>query len=526
MNNPPRDVADRLLRRLRELQVPSCSFDDVDELLHRVVFGRGDDAAKSLCGRFGDSFRAGNLTSPKTEGEADDEFLGGFVLDDGFEGGLMADTNMDDIDASFDDAYRTSRIEAGDDPSTLPNPYSRPSLTAGASRGQAGRSSSANGTAGGFIAETNDTGGGGGFVVDDDDDGGGGFIVDDEDDDEVAHGAGFMPEDQDRDEASTSSPSITRPATIPLSAIPEALSNLGLDSSDPSVLSLFAETAYTPSSASRRRLAPGAKPEKVVGRQEFQQVALVLLDELQSRNAKRSQEDEEEEESGGRRRPSRRAAVRGRRKAAEIAQEDADGGGGFIVDDGDDSEEDFEVSSRRRGNKALDTGSDLTSEDEASIHDSRRRRRRNPATPPSPIDSDSEHTPKRQRRSRNAPTIRSTTHLNPLQRDTASTLFQLLLDRLTPSSSSSSSSTLPLAQRRIGTTELTTILSSLGDKLPPKEIEEMIEEGAKLFAPATEDGGEAKSNAAIKGAAAAQGITGASVGLDEFAGILVHNRLL
>ncbi|KAJ9477742.1 hypothetical protein PHBOTO_001292 [Pseudozyma hubeiensis] len=427
---------------------------------------------------------------------------------------------MDDIDAAFDDAYRTSRIEAGDDPSTLPNPYSRPTLAAGASGGKASTSSSANNTSGGFIVESYDTGGGGGFIVDDDDNGGGGFIVDDDED--VAEGGGFMPEDQDEDEASTSSPSLARPGTIPLSAIPEALSNLGLDSSDPSVLSLFAETAYTPSSASRRRLAPGVKPEKVVGRQEFQQVASVLLDELQSRNADQNQEDEEEEESSGRRRPSRRAAVRGRRKAAEIAQEDADGGGGFIVDDGDDSEEDFEASSRRRGNRALDAGSDLTSEDEAPIEDSRRRRRRNPATPPSPIDSDSEHTPKRQRRSRKSPTIRSTTHLNPLQRETASDLFQLLLDRLHPSSSSN----LPLTQRRIGITELTTILSSLGDKLPPKEIEEMIEEGAKLFAPATEDGGEAKSNAAIKGAAAAQGITGASVGLDEFAGILVHNRLL
>ncbi len=58
----------------------------------------------------------------------------------------------------------------------------------------------------------------------------------------------------------------------------------------------------------------------------------------------------------------------------------------------------------------------------------------------------------------------------------------------------------------------------------------MLEEAPKLFAPATEEAdggtGERRSGQAIRGAAAAQGIEGASVGLDEFAGVLVHNRLL
>ena len=52
----------------------------------------------------------------------------------------------------------------------------------------------------------------------------------------------------------------------------------------------------------------------------------------------------------------------------------------------------------------------------------------------------------------------------------------------------------------------------------------MLEEGSKLFAPATVD--ERPSNQAIQGVAAAQGIAGPSVGLDEFAGVLVHNRLM
>ncbi|CDR99342.1 uncharacterized protein SPSC_04048 [Sporisorium scitamineum] len=468
---------------------------------------------------------------------------------------------MDGIDAAFDDAYRTNRIEAGDDPSTLPNPYSRPSLTAATSKNP---DSKGNDTGGGFIVHDNDAGstsGGGCFMVEDADDeeGGGGFIIDD-DDATMGGGGGFVPEDEDDHTESASSSSraakAARPSTIPLSAIPEALANLGLDSADPSVLSLFAETAYVPSSASRKRLAAGFKPEKVVGRQEFQQVASVLLDEAQTRSSssksqkRRAQEgakDDEEDQSelSGRRRPTRKAAVQGRRKAAEIVDQDEEddvgaGEGGFVVDeDADNSEEDFEVSRqrrRRRTNKAaLDTGSDLTSDDadddDAEPADSARRRRRRSGgravVSPSPsFDDDSEeHTPKRQRRSRKSPstpTIRSTTHLNPLQRSTASDLYQLLLDRLPPS-------TFPTTQRRIGTTELTTILSAIGEKIPPKEIEEMLEEGAKLFAPATEDepgSGERKSNHSIKGVAAAQGIVGASVGLDEFAGILVHNRLL
>ncbi|TKY85122.1 hypothetical protein EX895_006202 [Sporisorium graminicola] len=472
---------------------------------------------------------------------------------------------MDDIDAAFDDAYRTNRIEEGDDPSTLPNPYSRPSLAAPTSKTPSTESSNAGG---GFIVDQVEAGyesGGGGFMVDeaDDEQAGGGFILDD--DESAMRGGGFIFEDEDDHAASSSSSpraaENTRPKNIPLSAIPEALANLGLDSADPSVLSLFADTAYVPSSASRRRLAPGVKPEKVVGRQEFQQVASILLDEMRSRSsssktqkrnaqdrAEEDQDDSDHSEPRGRRRPTRKAAAQGRRRAAEIvAQDDDDGanaGGGFIVDEeADDSEEDFEASRqrrRRRTNKAraLDTGSDLTSDgddddDEAELGDPTRRRRRRggarAAVSPSPspsFDDDSEqNTPKRQRRTRkspSAPTIRSLTHLNPLQRATTSDLYQLLLDRLPPSA-------FPSAQRRIGTTELTAIFEAIGEKLPPKEIEEMLEEGAKLFAPATADeagSAERKSSQAIKGVAAAQGIAGASVGLDEFAGILVHNRLL
>ncbi len=152
---------------------------------------------------------------------------------------------MADIDAAFDDAYRTHRIEAGDDPQTLPNPYSRPTLGEVA----AGPDHTGAGVGGGFMvddaAEHQEAGGG--FMTDD---APGGFMVDDDDIESARAGDG------DDDGLGSSSPRVTQPNAIPLSAIPEALANLGLDSTDSSVLSLFAETAYVPSSASRRRLAP------------------------------------------------------------------------------------------------------------------------------------------------------------------------------------------------------------------------------------------------------------------------------
>jgi hypothetical protein len=445
---------------------------------------------------------------------------------------------MADIDAAFDDAYRTHRIEAGDDPQTLPNPYSRPTLGEVA----AGPDHTGAGVGGGFMvddaAEHQEAGGG--FMTDD---APGGFMVDDDDIESARAGDG------DDDGLGSSSPRVTQPNAIPLSAIPEALANLGLDSTDSSVLSLFAETAYVPSSASRRRLAPGVKPDKVVGRQEFQQVAAVLLQEQRDRSTKRQrspkgrsrgQVDEDDASSTTGRRPTRRAAVKGRQKAAAII-DDADDA------DADAAEDEFSASTSRRRRQSgasarLDTGSDLTDDDDDQDEDfetrdaSLRRRRRGGGRAqrsPTPSDdlsdggTDSGPSSKRQRRGRKdaAPSIRSTTHLNPLQRENASALYSLLLEQLP-------ASTLPASQRRIGTDAITTIIRAIGEKIPSKEIEEMVEEGAKLFAPATaadqDDDAQAtrKSTQAIKGAAAAQGISGPSIGLDEFAGILVHNRLI
>lgn len=109
---------------------------------------------------------------------------------------------MSSIDSAFDDAYRSYRVQAGDDARTLPNPYARPSQAQ---------------EAGGFVAENVDAGG------------------------------GFLPDQSDGEDVV-----VSRPSTIPLTSVPEALANLGLDASDAHVLSIFANTAYTPASAGRR----------------------------------------------------------------------------------------------------------------------------------------------------------------------------------------------------------------------------------------------------------------------------------
>lgn len=457
---------------------------------------------------------------------------------------------MEDIDAAFDDAYRTIRIEAGDHPSTLPNPYSRPSLADSDSKRHAATNSSAEG-GGGFIAQ--DAGdaapSGGGFIVDDaDDDGAGddGFAMDDHapggflpDDDEPSFGQ--SDEEQSDQATSSQSEKIARPSTIPLSAIPEALANLGLDSADPSVLSLFADTAYIPSSSSRRRSAPGAKPEKVVGRQEFQQVASVLIDEMQSRASstkKRSRsqvETDDKDEDGsdtsrGRRRPTRRAAVQSRQKAAKLMNDDdaaGGGGGGFILDDDndDDSQDDFEASraASRSSHKAtlLDTGSDMTDpDDEYNVDDairpaSHRRRRRGAAarrTPsPSPSDSDADsQAANRQRRthkSGTSPNLRSVTQLTSSQRSMASDIYSLLVSHLAPSD-------VAPAHRRLGSDELLAITRALGEKFTPTQADEMIQEAAKLLPP-----NPSAHNSTPH-------LLRNTIGLDQFATMLIHNRLL
>lgn len=376
---------------------------------------------------------------------------------------------MSQIDSAFDDAYRSYRIQAGDDARALPNPYARPVPEQSA----------------------------GGFVVDND------------------AGGGSLP-DEEAEPA--------RPNTIPLASVPEALTNLGLDASDAHVLSIFADVAFTPASAARRR----EKPAKVIGREEFRQVAAVLLDE-HATSAKRPRSATPASEASGSaaRRPKRKAAIKGREKAQELGQEDG-GGGGFIVDDdADDSADDFGATRR-------DEASDSGEEEVASGANRRRQRTRTARSSPSSAEEEYEDegasATKPARKSKKADAqggIRSMAYLNPLQRESALQLYEMLLDRL-PSKTAFSS-----AQRRVGVAELQQVLRSLNEKLPEKEVEEMLEEGAKLFAPASAanepaagEQAQRKSVQAIKGLDSAQGIQGASVGLDEFAGILVHNRLL
>lgn len=285
------------------------------------------------------------------------------------------------IDDAFDDAYRSERIEAGDDPSQLPDPYARGpgSSVAGRKRkradGGAGKETREMGETqqGGSLGGCDSDMGGGGFIADDNAEGGGGFIPEDNDggggfipDNDGPSGGGLLPDDSaggflpdaeagpsSRDGSPTTS--VSAPTYLALSAIPHALANLGLPTNDEHVNSLFLSVARDPPGTSRRRAGPNAPPvEKVVARDEFTQVARVLLesaaerDQLSLPHAADQPDDGEDaklpEASRRRRRPQRSAAIRSRGSLAEAVAEGDSG----------DSADEFQ------GAAELDGGSDLS----------------------------------------------------------------------------------------------------------------------------------------------------------------------
>ncbi|PWN28304.1 hypothetical protein BDZ90DRAFT_144643 [Jaminaea rosea] len=242
--------------------------------------------------------------------------------------------DANDADDAFTEAYRSHRIEQGDDPSTLPPPLKRRKTTGG------GRGSNAatGADAGGFLPDSSDEG------------------EDDQDDDENGPVPGFLP----------------------LAEVPHALSILSLPTDDDGILSVFRSAAINDPSAPRRR--PGGEPlTKVISREDFLRVCEVLLEDT------KGGEDEEEERADDRRRrrptgrPSRLAAAKQRRavqdqmEAESISSDSEDAyHGSEDEDEGDDDDDEEEEapatkasSSRRRRKRAAD------SEDEEGRDDSK-----------------------------------------------------------------------------------------------------------------------------------------------------------
>lgn len=334
---------------------------------------------------------------------------------------------MVSIEAAFSDAWRSWRIEAGDDAASLPDPLDRASHRRRRQQ-RGGQSSKAEGKRRGGLKvkltrpkrssqinkEAEEEATGGGFLPDDageEDLGGGGFLPEG-DNGNAADAGGFLPEatnEEDNEEEEEDEP-VRRggqEAThIPLSHIPFALENLSLASNDEQVLDLFAERAVYMDSdevradedeaedaGRRRRRGAGAaggarlgvRREKMVSREDFGKVAEVLLLDVEEeedgsevndgRGDKETDEksakdpEEEDVEAPGRRRMPRRAAARTSRKAnrayVDGEEDDEDGGIDFDVEDSDEA-------------------SYHSNDDEEDSGLQRRRPRRSQATPQKP----------------------------------------------------------------------------------------------------------------------------------------------
>ncbi|KAN0061619.1 hypothetical protein ACQY0O_006467 [Thecaphora frezii] len=277
---------------------------------------------------------------------------------------------------------------------------------------------------------------------------------------------GFLPSPSSS--SASTPPSITRPAHLPLSSIPDALAALGLNSADPDVLDLFASTAYLPPAEARRRLPPGANVEKVVARHEFQQVVEVLL----AQQAQHPPPKHDEEHSGrGTRRSTRTAAKRAKLYAEQDQQ-----------DDEDDTAEEFQDQDEESGSQEHEEDQDYSNAS-ASASASRRnggegkrgaagglRRKRRKANHHSPSLSEEEEGEA------------SAPRLNPNQRDQAYAAFQLLLERIPPGPNHDPSNP---KMARIGFQDIKRVAQALGESLADKDIEEMLDIASALFAPAS-----------------------------------------
>lgn len=164
---------------------------------------------------------------------------------------------------------------------------------------------------------------------------GGGFMVDD--DDEMA--GGFLPEDDD-DNGPVAGPSATTyeehhgpslPPYLPLAEVAHALALVQLPTDD-ATLSVFKNAAFEDPTHARviGGKARMRKKEKVISREDFNQVATVLLDNQRRQQAQQETSDDSEvEEVQSRPSKARKKSTAGRRSTkrtslSPVASSDAD----------------------------------------------------------------------------------------------------------------------------------------------------------------------------------------------------------
>lgn len=487
-------------------------------------------------------------------------------------------------DEAFTEAYRSHRIEAGDDPSTLP---AAPAATRKQLKSQ--QRPSEDPVRDGGEAESEDLGGG--FIVEDDADdagAGGGFIPESGSEGDIDEGGGSMPEAGSSADGSPTPSSL--PKYLPITEVPHALSILSLPAQDEGILAVFKSAAIddprsapASSSSSRKRIqgGTGATTLRVISRDDFKQVCEVLLadNEDSQSNAYEAQPPEPTTskrtpskrlrsasppvESSASRRPTRLAAARQRRAAkaqlydvgsdvASSADEDeyrdSDAGdpagrSGVLSDEADSDEGQNRSkrlgrgasSKRSHGRSSGGKSRSVVSESQAEDTDDNRRRRRRPArkgqtTAESDEDGNGEDD--------------SAAHaITEEQRATAHGAWNLFADKL--------QEVYPEWDgERIGKREIQRLAISVGEKISDKEvsaihsslavvqcfsfltraklaaqIDEMLKLGFASFAPASSKYATREASQAARLRNARQGGT-EGVGLDEFAGILITGRMI
>ncbi|UZJ56304.1 hypothetical protein CBS101457_005624 [Exobasidium rhododendri] len=432
---------------------------------------------------------------------------------------------------AFTDAWRSYRIRQGDNPATLADPVGDEKRKRAKKKQKKSNE------------KVPEDAGGGGFLVEEDaaDDyggfGSGGFIVDEEMDVE------------EEVEAEVKLP----PEHIPLSSVPDALASLSLPTNDNFILDLFAQTAtYIDKDPRRRRRAAAdsveAGEEKMVSLRDFQRVVDVLVEDdvekegsdvesgvdgedsddqeerIEGEGEEVEMEDEEEKENplAGRARPVRAAAstANKRRKKQlqeQVSDDNSDEEDAYNPDSADEEEMPSAVQKPRKTIRLTHkrkAESKAEPRKSASGGSRRQRGRSGKGDDVTATDDDNENE-------------EDEGHLTTHQRRQVSAAFKLFTNKLEEVRGR------PLDdQPRLSKEDLKLLVHSVGEKIPEKEIEEMIDEGIRFFAKAssrdvTRQSAKLRRDAAA-GRATARGETNRSttVGIDEFAGVLLKGRLI
>lgn len=391
---------------------------------------------------------------------------------------------------AFNDAYRSNRIQQGDDPQTLPDPYKR-SVKKLKSKHKATSSP------GGFLTSQDqdvemDSGGGGGFLPP-------------SDDEEVAGGGGFLPpENQDDDDEVQIQEDyqIQLPTHLPLSSIPDALTNLNLSSNDETVLSLFQQAAEKPTS-SRRRAKSGQVQEKEVSRERFEEIVKILLESKEQDQDSNQEEEEDDvedrvETSNDRRRrnrPQRDSAIKsksGIRKSFTRSKDDDDE---MDLDQDDESSNDSQDEFRINRNREVESDeggeepeSAFDEEDEIQTSSSKKKKGKQNAKVSSPSSRKSATGGSRRKRKsldhdddleddEDRDNDEEEVHFSNSQRDQVFEIWEMLINASEDRSKigSKSQDRDGLKKRRIGKKELTSVIKMVGEKFGDIEVSLRLE---------------------------------------------------